>query len=177
VVAFLLVFADAGSEASVTVVVVTYRGAAWLPRCLDALAAQRMPDGGRVACWVVDNASTDGTADVLAARTDGVRTIRSAANLGFAGGNNLALREVTTPFAVLLNDDAVPEPGWLGALLAPFADPRVGAVTGKLLLAPRFVGVPLPSGPSGRVGVIRVTLDGADAGAHVVWEPLLAPGA
>jgi hypothetical protein len=44
-----------------------------------------------------------------------VRVLRNDRNLGFAGGNDTALREVTTPYAVLLNNDARPSPtGWSG---------------------------------------------------------------
>lgn len=157
-----------------TVVVVTYRGARWLDRCLDSVAAQALARQGLVACWVVDNASSDGSADVLAARADGVRVLRAPRNLGFAGGNNLALREVTTPYAVLLNDDAVAEPGWLSALLAPFDDPRVGAVAGKLLLRPKFVGVALRAAGTRRLGVDAVRRDGEDLTGAVPWDPVLA---
>jgi GT2 family glycosyltransferase len=166
------VLAPDGSDALVTVVVVAYQAAARLPRTLDAVAAQRLPGGAAHACWVVDNASDDGTADLADARGEGVRVLRSPVNLGFAGGNNLALRTVASPFVVLLNDDAVPEPGWLAALLAPFADASVAAVAGKLVLAPRFVAVPLPGGAD-RIGVSAVTVDGADVTRQVVWDRLL----
>ena len=168
-------FAAATDEGVVaTVVVVTYAGVRWLDRCLDAVAAQDLATQGRVACWVVDNASTDGSAQVLARRTDGVRVLRSPANLGFAGGNNVALRELTTPYAVLVNDDAVPQPGWLDGLLAPFADDRVGAVTGKLLLLPRAVAVPVRAESGRRLGVAAVRRDGDDITGALVWDPLLS---
>ena len=63
-----------------------------------------------------------------------MQVVRNAANLGFAGGVTEGLRHVTTPYVVLLNNDAVVRPGWLAALLEPFADPAVAAVTSKLLL-------------------------------------------
>ncbi|HVF19049.1 MAG TPA: glycosyltransferase family 2 protein [Mycobacteriales bacterium] len=119
----------------VTVVVVTYRGAEHLPACLDALAAQQSHHSWTT--WVVDNASADGTADLLHTRFPDLHVIRSDRNRGFAGGNNLALREVRTPYVVLLNDDAVVQPGWLDALidvLATSGNERVAAVTGKVLL-------------------------------------------
>jgi len=68
--------------------------------------------------------------------------IASGTNLGFAGGNNLALREVGTPFTVLLNNDAAPEPGWLTALLGALDAPdahRIAIVNGKTLFMPKFV--------------------------------------
>jgi GT2 family glycosyltransferase len=64
--------------------------------------------------------------------------LRAPSNLGFAGGNNLALRDVATPFVVLVNNDARPEPEFLERVLAPFDDSaasRVAAVTAKVLFA------------------------------------------
>ena len=119
------------SSPDATVVVLNWNGARLLPRCLDAVASQA---GSPFQTWVVDNGSTDDSLQVLAGYP-GVRVIRSDRNRGYAGGNNLALREVTTPYAVLLNNDAAPDAGWLAALVAAFdgAD-RVGAVTSKVLL-------------------------------------------
>ena len=104
-----------------TVVVVNWNGERWLGPCLTALAAQRTTCAFDV--WVVDNASTDGSLALLERDHPGVRVLRNDRNLGFAGGNDTALREVTTPFAVLLNNDATPEPDWLERLLAPFDAP------------------------------------------------------
>jgi GT2 family glycosyltransferase len=83
---------------------------------------------------VVDNASTDGTTDLLAGRYPQVQVVRNATNLGFAGGVCEGLKHVATPYVVLLNNDATVRPGWLGELLKPFEDPSVAAVTSKLLL-------------------------------------------
>jgi GT2 family glycosyltransferase len=123
---------DAGSsEERVTAVVVTWRGRRWLGACLDALAAAF--DGPTI---VIDNASDDGTADLLAARP-GVCVVRMDQNQGFAGGVSEALRRVRTPFVLLVNDDAEVQSGFVDALLAPFdrADgTALGACTAKLLL-------------------------------------------
>jgi GT2 family glycosyltransferase len=116
---------------TVTVVVVAWRSVAFIDACLDAIAAA---GPGRIL--VVDNASSDGTAARLAARRD-VDVLRLNRNRGFAGGVAAALDRTRTPFLALVNDDAVPEPGWLDALLAPFdaADgDDVAATTAKLLL-------------------------------------------
>lgn len=111
-----------------TVVVVTWRGAEHIGACLDALAAQTRPH--RVL--VVDNASADGTAAVLAAHPCRPAVLRLARNTGYAGG--LAAARVRTRFTAWLNDDAAPEPGWLAALEdALEADPAAAAAAAVLL--------------------------------------------
>ena len=176
--------ADAATDGSAraTVVVVNWNGERWLRPCLQALERQRTSFPFLV--WVVDNASTDGSLALLEREHPDVRVLRNSANLGFAGGNNTALRQVTTPYAVLLNNDAAPEPDWLEALLAPFDAPgaeRLAAVTSKVVFAPRFLRLALqtplfrPGGGDPRdlgVRVSCVAVDGRDVTAHVLWERL-----
>ena len=169
--------------ARATVVVVNYNGAHLLPPCLDGLRRQDTPPGF-FDTVVVDNASVDGSRELLARDYPEVRVIASPVNTGFAGGNNLALREVTTPYAVLLNNDAVPEPDWLRRLLAPFDEPgaeRLGVVTGKVVFAPRFLPLRLTTagfspGPQDPrelgVRLLAVEVDGRDVTEKVLWEQL-----
>ena len=91
-----------------------------------------LPQADRVL--VVDNASTDGTHELLARDYPTVQVLGLPTNTGFAGGVAAGLEHVTTEFVVLLNTDAVVHEGWLENLLRPFADPSVAAVTSKLLL-------------------------------------------
>ena len=165
-----------------TVVVVNWNGERWLGPCLAALAAQRTSFA--FAVWVVDNASTDGSLTLLERDHPAVRVLRNDRNLGFAGGNDTALREVTTPYAVLLNNDAIPEPDWLERLLTPFDEPgaeRLAAVTSKVVFAPRFLPLRLdapgfvPGGADRRELGVRVTavrVDGEDVTTRVLWERL-----
>ena len=167
-------------DATATVVVVNWNGERWLRPCLDALARQSAPH----LTWVVDNASTDGSLVLLEREYPDVRVLRNTENRGFAGGNNTALREVTTPYAVLLNNDATPEPDWLEHLLAPFDGPgseRLAAVTSKVVFAPRFLRLRLdapcfvPGGADPRelgVRIASVVVDGEDVTARVLWERL-----
>jgi GT2 family glycosyltransferase len=79
-------------------------------RAEATLASLRRASGWRRAApvvWVVDNGSTDGAAERIAAEFPAVRLIASAANRGFGGGNNLALREISDGHVLLLNNDAV----------------------------------------------------------------------
>jgi GT2 family glycosyltransferase len=169
-------------DALATVVVVNWNGARWLGPCLSALARQQTTAPFEV--WVVDNASTDGSLELLARDHPDVRVLRNPRNLGFAGGNDVALRQVTTPYAVLLNNDAVPEPDWLERVLAPFAAPggeRLAAVTSKVVFAPRFLPLELrtpgfvPGGADRRelgVRISCVAVDGRDVTSSVLWERL-----
>lgn len=110
---------------------VTWNGAHLLPACLDSLDAQTVR--GSMEIVVVDNASADGTPELLATR-DGVRTIRAPRNLGFAGGAALGMRGATG-HVVLLNNDAEFAPDAVEHLLRALAEPGVGAATAKILLA------------------------------------------
>jgi GT2 family glycosyltransferase len=104
--------AGAAAIERTTVVVVTWRGADHITACLDALAAQDRPH----RTLVVDNASDDGTARLLAAHPAKPEVLRLPRNVGYAGAIDTALPVVDTPFMAWLNDDAAPDPGWLGRL-------------------------------------------------------------
>jgi GT2 family glycosyltransferase len=111
------------------VVVVTWRGRAHITGCLDALAAQVRPH----RTVVVDNASDDGTAELIAAHPSRPEVLRLDANTGYAGGLAAALPGVDTEFVAWLNDDAAPDPKWLAELEdALDADRRIGAASARL---------------------------------------------
>lgn len=106
------------------VVVVTYRSARDIERCLQSVIADTAALGARVL--VADNASDDGTPD-LVRRFPGVELIETGANLGFAAANNVALREVGDADVLFLNPDTVVRRGTVPALLAALdADPCAG---------------------------------------------------
>lgn len=82
---------------------------------------------------VVDNASTDGTAEAVAERFPAVRVIRIDENLGFGRAVNRGVESVDTPVVILLNNDVACEPDFVERMLEPFSDDRVGLVAGVLL--------------------------------------------
>ena len=86
-----------------SVVIVNYNVVGLLRDCLESLR----PDLERLAAevYVVDNASTDGSADMVASEYPWVRLIRSQHNRGYAAANNLALREARGRYLLLLNPD------------------------------------------------------------------------
>ncbi len=141
------------------VVVVSWNGAHLLPDCLDSLEAQTVRDDLELV--VVDNASTDGTAALLAARYPAVRVVASSENRGFAGGAALGMAGAPGD-VVLLNNDARFAPDaverLLGALHAPGAE-RVGATTALVLLDPGDGSAPTLVNSTGNV----VGADGAGA--------------
>ncbi|MDQ3403945.1 MAG: glycosyltransferase, partial [Actinomycetota bacterium] len=115
-------------KARTTVVVVTWRGRDHVVACLDALAGQSRPH----RTVVVDNASDDGSADLVAAHPSAPEVLRLPVNLGYAGA--LAAVRPDTEFVAWLNDDAAPEPGWLAALEdALDADPGAAAASALLV--------------------------------------------
>ena len=99
--------------------------------CLASIFADPRSAGWEVL--VVDNASADGSADMVAASFPGAAVIRSRENLGFSGGHNLALARARGRHLLILNADTRAAPGALGAM-ADFADrnPGVGAVGPRL---------------------------------------------
>jgi len=117
----------------VSVVVLNYNGRRFLEDCLSSLTRLDYPPD-RYELVLVDNVSRDGSADMAAQRFPGVRLIRNSRNLGFAAGNNVALRGSRADYLVLLNNDTRVEPGWLNGLVeAAEADPSIGACTSKLV--------------------------------------------
>jgi len=120
----------------VRAVVVSWNGAHLLPSCLDSLLAQTMVADLEVV--VVDNASEDGTAALLAERYPGVGVVRSESNLGFAGGADLGVAGFAGAFVALLNNDATFAVDAMERMISVMDQPgneRVGAVTAKILLA------------------------------------------
>lgn len=89
----------------VTVIIVTYLSEDVIPAALDALAACVL--SGFARCVVVDNSPNDLTASRIRRQYAWVRLVVSGRNLGYGGGCNLGFQEVTTPYVVFLNPDAV----------------------------------------------------------------------
>lgn len=120
-------------------IIVTYNSKAFIDACLtslhDAVFADG-PDALAAEVCVVDNASTDGTAEHIQSRYPWVLVVESARNGGFAHGVNLGLGATTGEFVVWLNPDS----RWLASagdmrdlLLWMWAHPKAGVVGGRIL--------------------------------------------
>ena len=84
--------------------------------CLEAVEAQ-LGDVSEAGVTVVDNGSTDGSATAITSRHPKAKLFVLPENRGFTGGLAAALAGSTARNVVFLNNDAVPQPGWLGALV------------------------------------------------------------
>jgi len=120
----------------VSVVVLNYNTREHLRGCLDALhgVVPTSPEGLEVEVFVVDNASSDGSADMVAADFPWVRLLRSPHNGGFAFGNNQALGHVRGDAVLILNPDTLVPPHGLAGLVEVLREhPEAGIVGPKLL--------------------------------------------
>jgi GT2 family glycosyltransferase len=118
----------------VSVAILSWNGRQHLETCLAALAAQRDP-GVPWETLVLDNGSSDGTAEWLRAAHPRVRLVRSEVNLGFCAGNNRLATAARGDAVAFLNNDTQPEAGWLRALVAALgaAPAEVAAVSGMIV--------------------------------------------
>jgi GT2 family glycosyltransferase len=101
----------------VSVVIVNYNGRRFLDDCLGSLRSQNYPRH-RYEAVLVDNASADGSVDLVRERFPEVRVVALRRNCGFAEGNNVGFRHARGEWFALLNNDAAAEPGWLSASVA-----------------------------------------------------------
>ena len=127
---------------SVSIVIPTFDGGSRIGSCLDALLRQTA--GRDVEILVVNDGSTDNTADVVA-RYRGVRLITQS-NAGPAAARNRGALEARGTIILFTDDDCVPMPEWLSAMIEPFTDPNVVGVKGvyrtrQRRLVARFVQV------------------------------------
>jgi len=116
----------------ISVVIVAWNAKHYLELCLESL--EKSPPRRSIETLVVDNASADGTGEMVKTRFPWVKLIRSDENLGFSRGNNLAIRQCQGRYIALVNPDVIVLPGCLDAL-ADFLDqnPKVGNVGPRVL--------------------------------------------
>lgn len=125
----------------VSVVMITHNRRQEALRTLSILID--LPERPRIL--VVDNASTDGTAEEVRARfgRDGVEVLEAGANLG-AAGRNLGAVRVESPYIAFCDDDTWWEPGMLRRAADLFdAQPRLAVVTGRTLVGPENIEDPI----------------------------------
>lgn len=116
----------------VLIVVVTFNHIHDLHRCLVSLLTQ---DYSHLEIVVIDNESTDGSAEYVSKHFPEVHLIRSGQNLGYASANNLGFARASGDYIVAVNPDTEVQPGWLRALIIALQkDPAAGLATSKIML-------------------------------------------
>lgn len=113
-----------------SIVIVNFNGKHLLRDCLASVLSQSYSP---FEVLLVDNGSTDGSADFVRSEFRDVRVIESPENLGFAGGNNLGVQQSKGDLVVLLNNDTVVQEGWLTHLVEAVL-PHDTAVAASLVL-------------------------------------------
>ncbi len=115
----------------VSVTLVTYNSGRFIKRCLESVLAQKYSNREII---VVDNASTDGTVDILEQFEDRIQVYYNNENAGFAAAQNQAIRMSGGDWVLTLNPDVLLLPDFIRSLVeAGQGDERVGSVCGKLL--------------------------------------------
>lgn len=137
--------------ARLAIITVNWNQTASTCRCLGSLAGfERL----QPEIWVVDNASRNGGAEVIASEFPQVHLIANPSNLGFGAANNQALRELDAPFVLLLNNDAfIPEADLAQLVEALEQNPHLAVV-----------GPAVTAGPG--AGDV-IALGGRDVGRHI----------
>jgi N-acetylglucosaminyl-diphospho-decaprenol L-rhamnosyltransferase len=120
-----------GRVSTVAVIVVNWNTRELLAQCLESI--QATSGGVDIETVVVDNASTDGSAEMVGASFPAVRVIKNPDNRGFARANNQAIAATTAPYVLMLNSDARLTPGALQCLLERLTStPRAGLVGARI---------------------------------------------
>lgn len=128
-------------EPAIDIVVVTHNSGDVIEHTLLATAINSL--GLAVRTWVVDNASTDGTQDIVRRRCPWARLLEREDNLGFAAGCNVGARHGEAPLVLFLNPDCVLAPRALSEMVAYLRRHPEAAAVGPLQVGSG--GAPIPS--------------------------------
>ena len=120
---------------SLAIIIVTYNSTTEIDDCLRSLVGHTDPFPTTIT--VVDNASTDGTADHVRANWPTVQVIESGGNVGFSKANNLGIRATDSDYVLLMNPDTVSPPGAIQTLVRGLASHPEAAIAGARLLSER----------------------------------------
>ena len=150
---------EKASVPSVSIVIPCHNGLSYTRACLHTLT-ETLPAWFRGEIVVVDDASSDGTAEFLASlrkKDPRVKVVRNRSNGGFLAACNAGAKAAKSDYLLFLNNDTVLLPGWLPPLLAVFDErPDAGVVGGKLLFEDGTLqeagGVVFSDGSAAKVG-------------------------
>lgn len=170
--------------AAVAIAVVSWNTRELLAECLTSLHADA--EAGLTEVWVVDNASSDGSADLVREEFPWVHLEASEENLGFGPAVNVVAQRTSTPWVAPANSDLRFEPGAIQALIdAGDTDRHAGALAPRLVMPNGQVQHSVHPFPTPRVGLLlstglalrapfatRLPMEGSwdtEAGRYVDW--------
>lgn len=128
--------AEPPRPATVDAVIVTRDTRELTSRCVESVAGARGAGDVQVSCTVVDNASSDGTAEALEASWPAVRVIRNAENAGYGAACNQGLDGGSGEFVLILNSDVIARAGAILRLVGFLASSSVHVAAGGRLVDP-----------------------------------------
>lgn len=118
-----------------SIIIPVYNHASLTRQCLNTIL-RNPPLGGSFEIIVVDDASTDLTPELLRSHGDQIRVVTHTENSAFATGCNDGAAVASGDYLVFLNNDTIPQSGWLDALVRYAFDHPKAAVVGSKLLFP-----------------------------------------
>jgi GT2 family glycosyltransferase len=128
------------SKVMVSVTIVTYNSGRFIRRCLETVLSQRY---AHLELIVIDNASTDGTTDILEPFEDRCTIVYNEENIGFAAAQNQAIALAQGDWVLTLNPDVMLLPNFVSGLIeAADLDPKAGTLCGKLLMVDASFEIP-----------------------------------
>jgi len=158
-----------------SIVIVSFNTRDLLRECIGTL--YREAGGVNIETIVIDNASKDGSADMVAAEFPALRLIRSETNLGFAAANNRGFAVARGRYVVLLNSDAFPKPTpcacrWKNGPRTPRRPGRRPAAWPRWLVA--ALGADVPVDPQRFSDALRA--GGENTRTRIFLAASIAPG-
>jgi len=138
---------------SFSIIIPLFNQVSYTNQCLDGIMRNTGPIPYELV--LVDNGSTDGTGALLTGRKENVKIITNPHNLGFARACNQGAAAATGDYLVFLNNDTIPQPGWLEALAEAMETEKADICGARLLY------------PDGKVQHAGVAFDEAGIGYHI----------
>lgn len=119
---------------SVSIIIVTYNCKGYIKSCIESIKTQNIPGNFQVEIIIVDNRSSDGTADFIRENYPSIRIIENESNMGYGAANNVGVKNSNGEYTVILNPDTILEENWLKELITPLKNHDKLITTPKVLL-------------------------------------------
>lgn len=111
----------ANTDASVSIIIITYNGAEYIIDCLRSVKEQ-FYDKKKIEIIAIDNASTDKTPEIIENTFRDIHIIRNRKNIGFGRANNIGIKKSNAEYVVFLNQDSLVDKNWLAVLVKTMED-------------------------------------------------------